>query len=133
VRALKLKEIKYCIIDLVLYWKDPLGVLLRYLDLQEAQRAMNDFNDSSCGGHNFRRTTTYKILRDGYFCPNFFTDFCAKIRACTKCQKFVGKQQLNFVPLKPVVVSGPFRQLALPPILQPMNKKEQYVLRRSIE
>jgi hypothetical protein len=28
VRDLKLKEIKYCLIDQVLYWKDPLGVLL---------------------------------------------------------------------------------------------------------
>jgi hypothetical protein len=27
-RALKLKAIKYCLIDQVLYWKDPLGVLL---------------------------------------------------------------------------------------------------------
>jgi hypothetical protein len=32
VRALKLKAIKYCLIDQVLYWKDPLGVLLRCLD-----------------------------------------------------------------------------------------------------
>jgi hypothetical protein len=39
VRALKLKEIKYFLIDQVLYWKDPLGVILRCLDPQEAQRA----------------------------------------------------------------------------------------------
>jgi hypothetical protein len=38
VRALKLKEIKYCIIDQVLYSKDPLEDLLRCLDPQEAQR-----------------------------------------------------------------------------------------------
>jgi hypothetical protein len=31
VRALNLKAIKHCIIDQVLYWKDPLGVLLRFL------------------------------------------------------------------------------------------------------
>ena len=28
-RALKLKEVRYCLIDQALYWKDPLGVLLR--------------------------------------------------------------------------------------------------------
>jgi hypothetical protein len=39
-RDLKLKEIKYCLIDQVLYWKDPLGVLLRCLDPQEAQKTM---------------------------------------------------------------------------------------------
>jgi hypothetical protein len=31
-RDLKLKAIRYCLIDQVLYWKDPLGVLLRCLD-----------------------------------------------------------------------------------------------------
>jgi hypothetical protein len=58
-RALKLKEIKYFLIDQVLYWKDPLGVLLRFLDPQEAQRIMFDFHDSLCGGHHFWRTTSY--------------------------------------------------------------------------
>jgi hypothetical protein len=37
-RALKLKEIRYCLIDQVLYWKDPLGVLLRCLYPQETQK-----------------------------------------------------------------------------------------------
>jgi hypothetical protein len=113
VRDLKLKSIKYCLIDQVLYWKDPLGVILRCLDPQEAQRIMYDFHDSLCGGHHFWRTTTYKILRAGYFWPSLFTDVCAKIRSCVKCQKFSGKQQLKSFPLKPVVASGPFQQWGL--------------------
>jgi hypothetical protein len=113
VRALKLKAIKYCIIDQVLYWKDPLGVLLRCLDPQESQREMIDFHDSSCGGHHFWRTTTYKILRAGYFWPSIFTDVGANTRACTKCQKFAGKKQLKLFPLKPVAVSRPFQQWGL--------------------
>ena len=32
VRDLKLNAIRYCLIDHILYWKDPLGVLLRCLD-----------------------------------------------------------------------------------------------------
>jgi hypothetical protein len=112
-RDLKLKAIRYCLIDQVLYWKDPLGVLLRCLDPQEAQRIMFDFHDSLCGGHHFWRTTTYKILRAGYFWPTLFTDVCAKIRACIKCQKFSGKQQLKSLPLKPVAATGPFQQWGL--------------------
>jgi hypothetical protein len=69
VRDLKLKEIIYCIVDHVLYWKDPIGVLLRCLDPEEAKKTMTDFHDSLCGGHHFWRTTTYKILRVGYFWP----------------------------------------------------------------
>jgi hypothetical protein len=36
VRALKLKSLKYFFVDKILYWKDPLGVILRFLDPQEA-------------------------------------------------------------------------------------------------
>jgi hypothetical protein len=30
---------------------------------------MTEFHGSLCGGHHFWRTTTYKILRPGYFWP----------------------------------------------------------------
>jgi hypothetical protein len=104
-RALKLKAIKYCLIDQFLYWKDPLGVILRCLDPQEAQKIMFEFHYSLCGGHHFWMTTTYKILRAWYFWPTLFTDVCAKIRACVKCQKFSGKKHLKSLPLKIMVAS----------------------------
>jgi hypothetical protein len=88
VRDLKIKAIKYCLIDHVFYWNDPLGDLLRCLDPQEAQGAITYFHDSLCGGHHFWRTIAYKNFRDGYFWPNLFTDVCANIRACAKCKKF---------------------------------------------
>ena len=34
--ALKLKSVKFCIIDKLLYWKYPYGVLLRCLDKEES-------------------------------------------------------------------------------------------------
>jgi hypothetical protein len=83
-------------------------VILRCLDPQEAQNIMSDFHDSLCGGHHYWRTTAYKILRAGYFWPGFFTDDCAKIRSCAKCQKFSGKRQLKSFPLKPVEASRTF-------------------------
>jgi hypothetical protein len=110
-RALKLKEIRYCLIDQILYWKHPLGVLLRCLDPQEAQRIMFDFHSSLCGGHHFWKTIAYKILRARYYWPNLFIDVCKEIRA--KCQKFSGKKQLKSLPLKPVVASVPFQQWGL--------------------
>jgi hypothetical protein len=113
VRALKLKSIKYFLVDQVLYWKDPLGEILRCLDPQEAQKIMSDFHDSLCGGHHYWRTTTYKILRAGYFWPNLFTDVCAKIRACVKCQKFSRKKHIKSLSLNPVEASRPFQQWGL--------------------
>jgi hypothetical protein len=112
-RQLKLKSIKYCLVDQILYWKDPLGVLLRCLDPQEAQRIMFYFHDIWCGGNHFWRTIAYKILRDGYFWPSLFIDVCVKIRACVKCKIFSRKKQLKSFPLKPIAVSGPFQQWGL--------------------
>jgi ribonuclease HI len=112
-RALKLKAVKYCLIDQTLYWKDPLGLLLRCLDPQEAQKVMFDFHSGLCGGHHFWKTTAHKVLRAGYYWPTLFPDVCREIRACIKCQRFSGKQQLKSLPLKPVVVSTPFQQWGL--------------------
>jgi hypothetical protein len=112
-RALKLKAVRYCLIDQTLYWKDPLGVFLRCLDPQEAQKVTFDFHSGLCGGHHLWKTTAHKILRAGYYWPTLFPDVCSEIRACTKCQKFSGKQQLKLLPLKPIVASTPFQQWGL--------------------
>jgi hypothetical protein len=52
-RALKLKAIRYCLIDQVLYWKDPLGVLLKCMSPQEAETIVAEFHSGLCGGHHF--------------------------------------------------------------------------------
>jgi hypothetical protein len=88
---LKLKSIRYCIVDHVLYWKDHVGVILRCLDPNEENKSISVFHYSLCGGHHFWRTTIYKILVAGYFWNSLFTDVCAKIKACDKCKKFLGK------------------------------------------
>ena len=72
------------------------------LIVQQAQKVMNEFHSGLCGGHYFWKTTAHKILRAGYYWPTLFPDVCREIRACIKCQKFSGKQQLKSLPLKPV-------------------------------
>ena len=52
-RALKLKAVRYCLIGQVLYWRDPLGVLLRCMNPPEAQQVMFDFHIGLCGGRHF--------------------------------------------------------------------------------
>jgi hypothetical protein len=69
---------------------------------------MTEFHGSLCGGHHLWRTKKYNILRAGYLWPNLFIDVCVKIITCDKFQKFSSKQQLKSLPLKPIVVSGPF-------------------------
>jgi hypothetical protein len=78
-RDLKLKAVRYCLVDQTLYWKDPLGVLLRCLDLQQAQKVMKNFHSGLYGGHHFWKTTAHKILQDGYYWPTLFPDVCREI------------------------------------------------------
>jgi hypothetical protein len=130
-RDLKLKAIRYFLIDQVFYWKCPLGVLLICLDPQEAQNIIFDFHSSLFGGHHFWRTTSYKVPRARYSWSTLFIDVCAKIRACIKCQKFTGKQQLKSLPLKPVVASIPFQQWGLEfigEIHPPSSGKHRWIL-----
>ena len=113
VRDLKLKAIKFCINDKMLYWKDPSGVLLRCIDKEESVQIMSQFHSSDCGGHHYWLTTTHKILRAHYYWPFLFVDVYSYVKACDKCQRFTGKQHLKSLPLKPVVVTGPFQQWGL--------------------
>jgi hypothetical protein len=90
-RALKLKEIKFCINNNLLYWKDPTSLLLRCLDKEDSTEVMHQFHSSICGGHHYWKNTTHKILRAGYYWPFLFSDVCAFVKSCDKCQRFTEK------------------------------------------
>ena len=67
----------------------------------------------ACGGHLYWKSTTNKILRVGYYWPTLFSDVYKKVRACLECQKFVGKEKLHSLPLKPISIEAPFQQWGL--------------------
>jgi hypothetical protein len=66
-RFLKLKEVKFCILDNLLYWKDPRGILLSCLLENDAKRAIQEFHKGDCGGHHYWKNTMHKILRVDYY------------------------------------------------------------------
>ena len=96
-----------------LYWKDPIGVLLKCIDEIESQRIMTEVHAGVCGGHLYWKATANRILRAGYYWPTLFSDVFSKVRACIECQKFVGKQKLLPLPLIPISVDTPFQQWGL--------------------
>ena len=77
-RALKLKYVKFCIFDKLLYWKDLSGVLLRCLDKEESDQVMHHFHSSTCGGHHYWKTIAHKILRTSYYWPVLFFGVCSE-------------------------------------------------------
>ena len=90
-RSLKLKSLKYCILQEKLYWKDPGGVLLDCINETHTPEIINEFHRGICGGHQAWKATTYKILRVGFYWPSLFQDTCTMVRACPECPKFAGK------------------------------------------
>jgi hypothetical protein len=91
VRVLKLKAIKFCINENMLYWKYPSGIFLRFLDKEESIKVMHQFHSNNYGGHHYWKTTSHKILREGYYCPCLFYDFFSYVKTCYKCQRLTGK------------------------------------------
>jgi transposase InsO family protein len=74
---------------------------------------MIEFHSGFCGGHFAAKTTTHKILREGYYWPTIFSDVHKMVRGCQQCQMFMGKQNLAALPLQPIVVEAPFQQWGL--------------------
>jgi hypothetical protein len=61
-RFLKLKAMKYFILNGKLYWKDVGGILLNFLLKDEADKDLHEFHEGYCGGHLNWKTTTKKFL-----------------------------------------------------------------------
>jgi len=112
-RTIKLRTTKFCIHENLLYWRDPSGILLRCLEKEQSVEVMHQFHSNICGGHHYWKTTAHKILRAGYYWPTLFSNVFSFVRSCEKCQRFEGKYQLKFLPLKPIHASGPFQQWGL--------------------
>jgi hypothetical protein len=83
--------VKYCIIDQILFWKYPNGIMSRCVDEEEAKQIFCDLHQGVCGGHHYWKATSFKILRAGYYWLVLFSDIFTQVRACEPCQKFAGK------------------------------------------
>ena len=107
-------------------------MLLRCLEKPEIEEVISELHEGACGGHKYWKATTYKILRYGYYWPYFFFDVYQQVRDCIQCQKFVGKQKLVSLPLKPIVVNSPFQQWGLEFIGEiniASSRKHRWILR----
>ena len=88
-RSVKLKSSRYVIINGFLYWKDHGGILLNCLLETEVREKINEFHKKDCGGHLYWKTTTYKILRAGFYWPTLFTDVYKEVSTCHQLTLFL--------------------------------------------
>jgi hypothetical protein len=73
-RSLQLHAAKYCFWQGRLGWRNPEGVILRCVDLDESKELLKELHSGVCGGHFSARTTAHKIMRTGYYWPTLFRD-----------------------------------------------------------
>ena len=66
-RSLKLKAMKYVLMDQILYWKDPGGIVLKCLEKYEVDAVIAELHSGVCGGHKYWKATAFKILRARYY------------------------------------------------------------------
>jgi len=52
-RFLKMKSLKFCILDNALFWRDHEGILLNCLLNEEFDKILEEFHASHCGGHPY--------------------------------------------------------------------------------
>src|ERR1700733_4974472 len=71
-RFLKMKALKFCVMDGNLLWKNHEGILLNCLIENEANKIMEEFHVGDCGGHLYWKSTVDKIMRAGYYWPTVF-------------------------------------------------------------
>ena len=108
VRSLKLKSMKYCIVNKSLFWKDHVGSLLKCVDEYESQEIMIGMHQTVYGGDHYWKATSFNILRVRYYCPTLFSYVFVKVKTCEQCQQFTIQQKLLAFPLKHVITNGPF-------------------------
>jgi hypothetical protein len=83
-RFLKMKELKFCILEGNLYWKDPGGILLNCLLKDEFDKVLQEFHAGDCGGHLSWRNTTNNIIRANFYWPTLFADVHHRVILCHK-------------------------------------------------
>ena len=84
-------------------------MLLNSLLVEESKEKMQEFHKGYCGGNLYRKTTTQKILRDGFYWPTLFLDTYKEVSSCHECQIFEGKRKLLPLPLQPISIEAHFQ------------------------
>ena len=85
-RFLKMKSLRFCKLDNVLFWRDHESILLNFLLKEESDKVLQEFHACDCGGNLYWKTTADKILRAGFYLHTLFADVKKHVTSYHKCQ-----------------------------------------------
>jgi hypothetical protein len=135
-RRLRLEYSRYVILGDFLFRRSADGMLLHYVNNEEAHNFLQETHGSSdsvvhVGGHFSAKTTAFKIIGKGYYWHSIFRDSYNFSRSCDKCQNFAGKECLSAMPLQPILLEFPFSKWGLDfigPINPPSSIRQVFIL-----
>ena len=84
-RKLRIKSIRYVLMDEVLYNRGFSQPYLRCLALDEANYVLREIHERACGNHSGARTLIHKVVRAGYYWPTIQADAKAYVKVCDQC------------------------------------------------
>jgi hypothetical protein len=108
VRALKLKAVRYCLIDQTLYWKDPLGVFLRCLDPQEAQKVTFDFHSRPLQRSSFLEDHSPQDTPSWVLLAHFIPRCLQGDQSLHQMSKVLRKKTAQIAAIEAYSISSPF-------------------------
>lgn len=92
----------------MLYKRNYYSVLLKYMDIHEANRIIVEVLEGSFGTHSSGHTTTRKILKVGYDCLTMEVDCYCHVQTCHKFQIYIDKMHIPPTPLNVLTSPWPF-------------------------
>ena len=84
-RKMKMKSLKFCMVDGELYKKAKNGPLLKCVTPSEANYILKEVHEGYCGHHLGARALAHKAFRIGYYWPTATEDSRNLVKKCEKC------------------------------------------------
>ena len=88
-RKLRMRSLKYALIEGTLYKKSFVIPYLKCLRPEEAQEALKEVHEGICGQHLGARALAHKVTRLGFYWPEMIKDAKDYVKKCDRCQRFV--------------------------------------------
>ncbi|XP_051140140.1 uncharacterized protein LOC127257718 [Andrographis paniculata] len=122
----RLKALRFQLIDWILYKRTFEGVLLRCLGPEEFSKIMEEVNEGICCAHRAGLNMRWAIHRMGFYWPKIFDDCIRFAKGFQECQKHGPLHHLPRVDLQTMVKPWPFKAWALDVIgkIHPASSKQ---------
>ena len=112
-RKLRIRAVKYVLINKVLYKRGFSQPYLRCLAPDESNYVLREIHEGVCGNHSGARALVHKVVYAGYYWPTIQADAKAYVKVCDQCQRFSNILRQPSKYLTPMTAPWPFAQWGL--------------------